>query len=63
MSEGKVVVQKRRDEVSAKVNAKVAAVQLLLCLIRQDIETTFLHPGSLGTGTLETSIFIVVLAN
>jgi hypothetical protein len=31
MSEGEVVVQKRRHEVSAKVSA----VQLLLCLIRQ----------------------------
>jgi hypothetical protein len=31
VSEGEVVVEKRRDEVSAKVSA----VQLLLCLIRQ----------------------------
>ena len=33
MSEGEVVVQKRHDEVSAKVSA----VQLLLCLIRQEV--------------------------
>jgi hypothetical protein len=32
VSEGEVVVEKRRDGVSAKVSS----VQLLLCLIRQE---------------------------